>query len=293
MIFKNGEKHVIEQADFTKFKKQYKFPVVLKYVEDRKTKINGRIFQPRSVPIRLVWVNGSDEWRYAKSVTPKKEGNVLVNKYSPDNVSSNNGRIVINEKEAELLWFLVKCYPFLRGGEAADRFAGRHYYIIEDQENEAAKRNAAKEASATVDFLLFNPTMKVKEKMLREIAKAMYLDGTDLMGEEQLRDAVGNMVRANEKNMKLFLDLESKNLVVDGRAFIQTAIDNDIVVKNSKNTWHWRATGQGTKLFGNKICESPSPNPKDDLFGYADRHPEFVEALKARLKEVELIKEEV
>jgi hypothetical protein len=208
----------------------------------------GQVNSDNNLPFRLpnynmplesnVIVNGRGEtWRYNEYVPTIKEGG-----YDWIGISRSkmiqNGQLVINcPKEAELAYFITNLSPnlmkdfyvFNPEGEASER--------IQNQQMEMEVQRAC------ISKMKSNPLSNIVK--LRNTAAAWGIAGADKIAEDMLRERLLSQVKDSQRNYaqtnrgyKEFIEeLETEDLILEYRSYIQKGFDNKVNQKDRSYYW--------------------------------------------------------
>lgn len=287
MLYRNDEPYKMTAEDHREIKKKFpKFPIRLIYPEARvrpsRSKHNTKPDQPNSISFPYVATvktdKGADVWRYAENRIYGTNGQVL---YQPSNLILRGTRI-LQATDIELVWWLVKCCPFLEGGENWNQKIPK--CKIEDLRGSAEIKAQREEQMATVKAMIYSSKMGLGEKKLRQLAKAYFIPEVDELSLAQVKIAVENTIsRDRVHGVQKFLDMAEAGQVMEVRANLQSAIDRKIITYMvQKKTWAW-VTGTGLK--NEPICQIGAvADPSEALYDYYLGNRAFAQELIAALK---------
>lgn len=287
MLIKNDKPYELTAAEHKFIKQKYpKFPIRLTYPESRvkpsRLKHNTLPDKPNSISFPLSAVvkttTGTEQWRYAENKIIGTNGRVI---WSPRNLILR-GTMLLQETDVELVYWLVKCCPFLEGGE---NFNGKvAKCVIEDLVGAAERKAMREEELATVKALIYSSKVGIGEKRLRIIAKAYFIRDVDELSFAQTKLAVENMVHRDKINgVQKFLDLVEAEQVLNVRASLQGAIDKNIITfMPQKKSWAW-VGGPGRKNI--VICQiGAGADPNEALYDYYLGNRSFAQEVTSALK---------
>lgn len=287
MLYKNDEQYTLTPADHKELKKKFpKFPIRLTYPESRikksKLKHNTLPDKPNSISFPLVAVvktgTGAENWRYAENKIVGTNGRTI---WAPHNLILR-GTMTLTETDIELVWWLVNCCPFLKGGKNFNNKVPK--CIIEDLVGQAEKKAIREEELATVKALIYSSKMGLGEKQLRMVAKAYFITDVEELSYAQVKLAVENAISRDKRTgMEKFLELVNSEQVLTVRANLQQAIDNDIITYMvQKKMWAW-VTAQGKKNI--PIAHiTGGTDPNEALYDYYLGDRKFAQEIVAALK---------
>jgi hypothetical protein len=287
MLYKNDEVYRLLPADHKLLKDKFpKWPIRLIYPESRvrKSKLKHNVLpdKPNSISFPLFATVktplGADTWRFAENKIYGSNNQII---YTPSNLILR-GSMVLQEHDKELVYWLVKCCPFLEGGE---NFNGKvPKCIIEDLVGNAEKKAMKEEEAATLKALIYSSKMGLGETRLREVAKAYFIPDVNELTFAQVKLAVENRVLSDKRaGVEKFLELVEAEQVLDVRANLQNAIDRDIITfMAQKRIWAW-VTEQGKKNI--PICQTGAgQDPHEALYDYYLGDRSFAKEITSALK---------
>ena len=287
MLYKNGELYKMTPKDHGEIKKRYpKFPIRLVYPENRvkksRSKHNTLPDKPNSISFpfnaTVKTKTGTEVWRYAENKIEGTNGRTI---FTPPNLILR-GVMVLQEEDIELVYWLVKCCPFLEGGDNWNKRTPK--CSIEDLVGAAEKKAMKEEQLANVKALIFSSRVGLGEEKLKLIAKAYFIKDVDELTFAQVKLAVEHEINRDKRTgYKKFMDLVDAEQVLNVKASLQDAIDQDIITYMvAKKTWAW-VTGQGKK---NEpiVTIAAAANPHEALYDYFMGNRGFAQELVSALK---------
>lgn len=287
MLYKNDEIYKMSPRDHGDMKKLYpKYPIRLIYPESRvkpsRSKHNVLPDKPNSISFPLVATvktkTGTESWRYAENKISGTDGRTI---WTPHNLILR-GTLVLKDTDIELVYWLVKCCPFLEGGENWNTRTPK--CIIEDLVGSAEKKAMKEEEQANVKALIYSSRVGLGEEKLRQVAKAYFINGVEELSVAQVKLALeAEIHRDRRTGYQKFLDLVDAEQTLTVKASLQEAVDRGIITYMvPKKTWAW-VTGQGKK---NEPIASigASANPQEALYDYYLGDRKFAQELTAALK---------
>jgi len=287
MLYRNDELYKMTPADHGYIKKKYpKFPIRLVYPEARvkksRSKHNRLPDKPNSISFPFVSTvkteKGAENWRYAENKIIGTNGRTI---WQPHNLILR-GSIDLTKNDIELIFWLVKCCPFLQNGDNWNQKVPK--CVIEDLVGAAEKKVMKEEEMATVKAMIYSSKMGLSEKKLRTLAKAYFIKEVDDLSLAQVKLAVENTINRDKINgVKDFLDLAEAPQVIEVKANLQGAIDRDVITYMvQKKMWAW-VTGKGKK--NEPICQiGATADPSEALYDYYLGNRSFAQELVAALK---------
>jgi len=287
MLYKNDEVYKMTAADSNWVKKKYpKFPIRLIYPETRvrpsRSKHNRLPDKPNSISFPLVATvktdSGTESWRYAENKIIGTNGRVI---WQPHNLILR-GSMILEKSDIELIYWLLKCCPFLEGGENWNKKVPK--CVIEDLRGTAEKKALKEEEMATVKALIYSSKMGLGEKKLRQVAKAYFINDVEELSFAQVKLAVENQVgRDRHTGVEKFLELVDAEQTLEVRANLQNAVDRKLITYMvAKKTWAW-VTANGKK--NEPICQiGPGADPSEALYDYYLGNRSFAQMLVTALK---------
>ncbi len=290
MLFKNDVRFELSKPEIEQFIVDFqirKFPVRLKYVAElyQATKDNEKPDRPRSV--NLPWLEtvnegtGINAYRYAESVNPGGINQPPV--YYPHREMVHEV-LVVGRHEIEKLWFLLKYSKHVRGSLNAGQSLNT-YLIIEDKRAEAKVKIDAEREIINLKSLLYDEN-KLKDDEVTDLAKALYMDGSNDMSREEIVEAIFAAVNlaSNKaeycKNVRMLLSNET---VRSGdNVLIQDATDYEVIMYiKGKGIFFKDAKGEPDEM----ICKvKSSVEWKSSFSDYLAKNPKTKELL---VREVE------
>jgi hypothetical protein len=287
MLYKNDEIYKMTNENHREINKMYpKFPIRLIYPEGRvkksRSKHNRLPDKPNSISFPLKAAvktdKGVENWRYAENKIIGTNGRTI---WQPHNLILR-GSMILESSDIELIFWLVKCCPFLQGGENWNEKVAK--CVIEDLRGAAEIKAKKEEEMATVKAMIYSSTMGMGEKKLRLVAKAYFVMGVDELSYAQVKLAVENTIMRNKRTgIKDFLEMVEAEQVVSVRSSLQNAIDRELITYMVTNKqWAW-VTGQGRK--NEPICQiGAGADPSEALYDYYLGTRGFAQELVAALK---------
>lgn len=287
MLYKNDEIYKMTDKDHREINKKYpKFPIRLTYPESRvkpsKSKHNRLPDQPNSISFPLLagvkTDRGEENWRFAKNKIIGTNGRTI---WQPHNLILR-GSMILEQSDIELVFWLVKCCPFLQGGENWNEKVAK--CVIEDLRGAAEIKAKKEEEMATVKAMIYSPTMGMGEKKLRLVAKAYFIRDVNELSYAQVKLAVeSTIMRDKRTGIKKFLDLVEAEQVISVRSNLQSAVDRELITYMvTDKRWAW-VTGKGQK--NEPICQiSAGADPSEALYDYYLGNRGFAQELVASLK---------
>lgn len=287
MLYKNDEIYKMTPADHKEIKKMYpKFPIRLIYPESRvktsKSKHNRLPDKPNSISFpykaTVKTDTGTESWRYAENKIIGTNGRTI---WQPHNLILR-GSMILEKSDIEMVFWLVKCCPFLEGGQNWNKKIPK--CVIEDLRGTAEKKALKEEEMATVKAMIYSSKMGLGEKKLRLIAKAYFVPDVEGLSYAQVKLAVENTIMRNKNTgIQKFLDMCEADQVIAVRADLQSAVDRDLITYMvAKKSWAW-VTGQGRK--NEPICQiGAGADPSEALYDYYLGNRGFAQELVAALQ---------
>ncbi len=287
MLYRNDEQYKMTQEDHRVIKKKFpKFPIRLIYPEARvkpsRSKHNRLPDKPNSISFpfnaTVKTDKGADVWRYAENRIFGTNGRTI---YQPHNLILR-GSMILQSTDIELVFWLVKCCPFLQGG--ANWNTRLPKCMIEDLVGTAEIKAMKEEEIATLKAMIYSSKMGVGEKKLRQLAKAYFISDVEELSFAQVKLAVENTVSRDKINgVKNFLDMAESGQVMNVRANLQSAVDKKVITYMvTKKTWAW-VTANGLK--NEPICQIGAvADPTEALYDYYLGNRGFAQELIAALK---------
>lgn len=286
MLYKNNELYRLTAAEIGELKRRYpKFPVRLTYPASRikpsRSKHNKLPDKPNSISFpfsaTVKTKSGGEVWRYAENRIIGANNTII---WSPHNLILRGTRYIFAE-DIELLYWLVKCCPFLEGG---DNYNGKvPKCAIEDLIGEAERKAQREEQLATVKALIYSSKVGLGEERLRKVAKAYFISGTDELTFAQVKLAVEATIAKNKRTGIIeFLELVEADQTLEVKGDLQRAIDDKLIkFIYPKKTWVW-LTEEGQKNV--PICQIGAvQDPNEALYDYYLGNPQFAKELEAAL----------
>jgi hypothetical protein len=290
MLFKNDVRFELSKAEIDQFIEEFelkKFPVRFKYVPELFTdsKDNEKPDRPRS--IMLPWLEtvnegtGINAYRYAENVNPGGINQPPV--YYPHREMVNEV-LVVGRHEIEKIWFLLKYSKHVKGSKNAAQSLNT-YLVVEDKRAEAKIKIDAEKEIINLKSLLYDES-KLKDDEVKDLAKALYMDGSDELSREEIVEAIISAVNVAQnkseycKNIRMLL---SNDTVRAGdNVLIQDSVDYDVVMfVRGKGVFFKDAKGQPDEL----ICRVKSG--VDWKIGFSDYLAKNVKAKELIMREVE------
>lgn len=287
MLYKNDEPYKITPQEHKELKKKFpEYPIRLIYPESRvkksRSKHNRLPDKPNSISFPFSATvstdTGANVWRFAKNKIIGTNGQTI---YQPHNLILR-GSMNLVSTDVELIYWLVKCCPFLQGGENWNGKVPK--CVIEDLVGAAEKKAIKEEEMANVKAMIYSSKMGMGEKKLRLLAKAYFINDVEELSLAQVKLAVENTIRRDKINgVTKFLEMAEASQVMEVRANLQQAIDNKVITYMvAKKTWAW-VTGNGLK--NEPICQIGSvADPAEALYDYYLGNRGFAQELVAALK---------
>lgn len=271
MLLKNGVIYELDKdKDIEPLKKSFKgkFPVVLKireqfFYKDRDPE-NKRATNP-SVMLQLSanfhGPTGLENWRYCESMVAVPGQHGIYN-YTPTILQVSN-RLMIEEKDIQLLWFLYHCCPQVTNN-AVKAKSNTPYFEFEDAELEASQKIIDIKLENKVRFALFDDKLAYPTEKVRTIAKAFNIGDTDTMEDGTLRLKLLNRImehRHKTRNLQEFEKLTKVDSNYTGmRELVRKAMDAGLIKTHSvENKRYWFFTNEDKK-------------PTDKICGLLDKH---------------------
>jgi len=287
MLYKNDKIYEMTPADHNMMKKRYpKYPIRLIYPESRvkpsRSKHNKLPDKPNSISFPLVATvrtkTGTESWRYADNKIAGTDGRTI---WTPHNLILR-GTLILKDTDIELVFWLVKCCPFLQGGDNWNERTPK--CIIEDLVGSAEKKAKKEEEQADVKALIYSPRVGLGEEKLRKVAKAYFINGVEDLSYAQVKLALeAEIHRDRRTGYKKFLDMVEAEQTLTVKASLQEAVDRGIITYMvPKKTWAW-VTSQGKKNIPIATIGA-SANPQEALYDYYLGDRKFAQELTAALK---------
>ena len=287
MLYKNDEQYKMTPQEFKDLKKKFpKFPILLIYpavrVKPSRSKHNRLPDKPNSISFPFTATvktdTGADVWRYADNKIIGTNGRTI---WQPHNLILR-GSMILQSTDIEMIYWLVKCCPFLEGGENWNKKVPK--CVIEDLVGAAEKKAIKEEEMATVKAMIYSSKMGIGEKKLRLLAKAYFINDVEELSFAQVKLAVENTI-SRDKNggVSKFLEMAEASQVMEVRSNLQSAIDTKVITYMvAKKTWAW-VTGNGLK--NQPICQIGAvADPAEALYDYYLGNRGFAQELVAALK---------
>lgn len=287
MLYKNDEIYKMTNEDHREINKKYpKFPIRLIYPESRvkpsRSKHNRLPDKPNSISFPLKAAvkteRGVENWRYAENKIIGTNGRTI---WQPHNLILR-GSMILESSDIELVFWLVKCCPFLQSGENWNKKVPK--CVIEDLRGAAEIKAKKEEELADVKAMIYSPKMGMGEKKLRLVAKAYFIKDVNDLSYAQVKLAVENTIMRNKNTgIKDFLEMVEAEQVISVRSNLQSAIDRELITYMVSNkNWAW-VTGQGRK--NEPICQiGAGADPSEALYDYYLGNRGFAQELVAALK---------
>lgn len=287
MLYKNDELYKMTPADHKEINKRYpKFPIRLIYPESRvrpsRSKHNRLPDKPNSISFPLVATvrtdTGTQSWRYAENKIIGTNGRTI---WQPHNLILR-GSLILEKSDIELVFWLVKCCPFLQDGENWNKKIPK--CVIEDLRGSAEIKAKREEEMATVKAMIYSSKMGLGEKKLRQVAKAYFVPDVDELSFAQVKLAVENTIMRNKNTgIQKFLDMCEAEQVIAVRADLQNAVDRKVITYMvAKKQWAW-VTGPGRK--NESICQiGAGADPSEALYDYYLGNRGFAQELVSALQ---------
>lgn len=286
MLYKNDELYRLTAQEHKEIRQLYpKFPIKLTYpasrVKPSRLAHNKLPDKPNSISFPFVATvktkEGSDVWRYAENKIIGTNGKIV---WSPHNFFLRGSRW-LQAEDIELIYWLVRCCPFLEGG---DNWNGKvPKCAIEDLRGEAEKKAAREAEIATMKALIYSPDIGLSEDKLRIIAKAYFIKDVDDLSFPQVKLAVETMVQRDRANgIQNFIDLTKAEITLKIKSSIQQAVDRGIIdYMPNRKMWAW-LTEKGLK--NEPICQiGAGMNPQEALYEFYLGDKRFAEELESAL----------
>lgn len=287
MLYKNDEIYKMTDKDHRAINKKYpKFPIRLIYPESRvkpsRSKHNRLPDQPNSISFPLIASvktdKGTENWRFANNKIIGTNGRTI---WQPHNLILR-GSMLLEQSDIELVFWLVKCCPFLQEGENWNKKVPK--CIIEDLRGSAEKKAKKEEEMATVKAMIYSSAMGLGEKKLRLVAKAYFVSEVDELSFAQVKLAVENTIMRDKRTgIVKFLEMVEAEQVISVRSSLQNAVDRKLITYMvQKKIWAW-VTGDGRK--NEPICQiGAGADPNEALYDYYLGNRGFAQELVSALK---------
>lgn len=292
MLYKDGEPYKLTQGQIDQINKFFgKLPIRVVYPDERikpsRSKHNKMPDKPSSIsfPFKAICKTktGTEEWRYAENTIIDGEGRT---KYLPINFRFT-GSAVLTENDIELIWFLLRKCPYTKDG---DNWNEKNPKIqFENLVKKADDKVEVEERLATFKALIYSSHVGLPEEKLRDVAKALFINGVDDLTWNQVKIQIENRVMVDRRNgIKNFLQMIDSESVLIVRVNIQKAIDRNLIkFIPSKKEWVWLdLDGKRTDLI---IKVVHNVKPLDAIYNNYVGDSFFKEAIQSALgiKELE------
>ena len=283
MLYKNDVPYKLTNGDLKVLNDKFKrFPLAIIYPPERITKNrspqnNGKPDKPNSISFPLTatvkTTTGAEQWRYAENVIIKDHG---VKKYTPKNLRFN-GRLPLQETDAELAWFLFTKSEYCKGGL---NHRGKTYkFMFEDLISDAERQADLEAVRSQVKSLIYGKEMGLSEERLRMVAKAYFIKNVDMLALGQVKVAIEHQVNRDPTNgMKKFIEMTKGDEILKLRVRMQDLIDAQrLKFDTAKKEWAWI---DGDKKL-ESICKvAPGVSPNDVLCEYYLGNRDFQEVVE-------------
>lgn len=268
MLLKNGERYILQKNEIDAVKKHFhnKFPVKVTYPPERIVKSRSRHNKLPDKPnsISFDWLQnvktdkGTEEWRYAESVTTDNKGN---KHYFPKKFKFK-GAIFLGLKDIEKIYFLLRKSEYTKDGDNEGKIKK---CMFEDLVTEAEKKAEQKKLAVKISSLLYGEKgIGLPPERLRELAKAMLIRNTDDLTDNQLRIAIDSKIGESKDGVDRFLSLVNNDKDIKVRFAIQTVLDsNKLVFNTAKKGWYWEIE-EGKPQFAD-VRVTPGENAQEAL----------------------------
>lgn len=300
MLLINDEKVKLtkEQLDMIKKITGGKWPVMFRYIDSlyQPNKLNNNKADfPRSVSIPtttpVIDPETKDQYflkYYENSVRRPDGSGKTIEVFNPTNINVDE-RIVVNETQKDLFWFLWNNKLNASGPSA--KLAKKHYFHLENLEQEADKFVTEKGLELSVGFAIMS-NEGMPEEQLRLVAGAYYITNADTDELSIVRKKLYNLIflpekrtgKPNPETLKNFNRDVKSDKTISLKSKIQRAVDLGIIkYKNEKKKWFWMDDeGNATQ----SICAAVNPMKAQlELFEYLN--------LKDKAKEAKEFMDEV
>lgn len=282
MLYKNDVPYKLAPNDLKVLKEKFKrFPLAITYPPERIIKSRSKNPQPDkpnsiSFPLSAtVKTNlGADHWRYADNVIIKEHG---VKKYTPKSLRFN-GRLMLDEVDAELAWFLFTKSEYCKGG--LNQKGKSFKFMFEDLISEAERQSDIEATRSQVKSLIYGKEMGLSEERLRAVAKAYFIKNVDLLSFGQVKVAIEHQVNRDPINgLQKFIEMTKGDELINIRMRMQDLMDAKLLkYDTTKKEWAWI---EGDKKL-DSICKvAPGKNPTDVLYDYYLGNKDFQEVVEA------------
>jgi len=283
MLYKNDQIYKLAPADkLILIKKFTRFPMAITYPPERVVKSrspkNLKPDQPNSIsfPLNAVLKTkmGAEHWRYADNVIIKEHG---VKKYTPRNLRFN-GRLMLQEQDVELAWFLYTKSIYCKGG--LNQQGKTFKFIFEDLISDAEKLAAIEAVRVRVKYLIYDTQGGLSEEKLRAVAKAYFIKNVDKLAYAQVKIAVEHQIGRNKKDgLEKFIKMTNAEELINVRMRMQALIDlGKLKFEITKKEWWWT---EGDKKL-EVICKvAPGTNPTEILYDFYMGNKDFQEVFES------------
>jgi len=283
MLYKNDQVYKLAAKDLKLLTDKFtRFPMAITYPPERiipsRSKSNLKPDKPNSISFPLSAVlktnMGADHWRYAENVLIKEHG---VKKYTPRNLRFN-GRLILQEEDAELAWFLYTKSEYCKGG--LNYHGKTAKFIFEDLISDAEKQATIEAVKVRVKSLIYDVKLGLSEEKLRAVAKAYFIKNVDDLTYAQVKIALEHQIGRDKKNgLQKFIDMTDADDLIDVRMRMQALMDlKKLKFEITKKEWWWIDGDKKIEV----ICKvAPGSNPTDILYDYYMGNKDFQEVVES------------
>jgi hypothetical protein len=283
MLYKNDEPYKLAPNDVkTLIDKFKRFPLAVIYPPERIVKSrspqNRLPDKPNSISFPLSAVvktkTGAEHWRYAENVIIKEHG---VKKYTPKNLRFN-GRMLLQETDMELAWFLYTKSIYCKEGL---NHSGKTFkFMFEDLISDAEKKADLESVRSQVKALIYGNEFGLSEDKLRALAKAYFVKNVDMLSFAQVKIAIEHAIGRDARHgLEKFIEMTHMDELIKTRARMQNLMDaGKLKYDLAKKEWQWAEDGKKIEL----ICKvAPGTNPNDVLYDYYMGNKDFQEVVES------------
>lgn len=282
MLYKNDQVYKLAPKDLKLLLDKFtRFPMAITYPPERivpsRSKSNRKPDQPNSIsfPLNAVLKTkmGADHWRYADNVIIKEHG---VRKYTPRNLRFD-GRMILQEEDAELAWFLYTKSIYCKGG--LNHHGKTVKFVFEDLISDAEKQARIEAVRVRVKSLIYDVQLGLSEEKLRAVAKAYFIKNVDALSYAQVKIALEHQIGRDKKGgLQKFIDMTNADELIEIKMRMQVLMDlKRLKFEITKKEWWWV---EGDKKI-EVICKvAPGSNPTDILYDYYMGNKDFQEVVE-------------
>lgn len=294
MLYKNGKQYMMTDSEKAFLKKEFTFPVYLRYPSRliKRNKLNPLPDKPAGIDIPLksiVYEEGTTaEWRWAQNESRSPQGIV---RYMP-RILAFQGSWSITDLELDLLYFLYFKSPYCENGHLSKiedgRQAKKPYFTIEDLVKAASEKVNTRKLMARVNTLIDDDELGLPESKLRALAKAYFIPNVDSLTLDQVRVVLDLEVKRDKQNgLQTFIKMSDSSAIIQVRGKIRTAVDMGIVRFNpTKKQWNFVNEDKTEE----PICKVNKIEPQAGLVEFYGGDKEFAKRLDAELEGINATK---